>query len=508
MNKWRPSYRGFLFGLVVLAACGRTLFAEPQAPLNEDDWFVVKMQDKKCGYMHGTTRTVGKEVHTQSVMMFEIARGPAKVKITVDQKYLETLDGKPLGFVQTMNLGQMPITVRGTVKGKKIVLSTTQGQATNEVTHDFDPEIKFAWGLRLEEKRHGIKEGTTFSAKTYEPSLKPDGPIEIKVKIHEKGPVNVLGKKLNLWRTTATMNLATPIVSESWMDDEARPIVSSFDLGVVKVMVYQSTREEALADSDVAPEMFMTTLINAKGEVPKGAKALKLRLTLPGDGGLKMPDIPNTSMQSYERVNDQEGILTIKRLDWKAIRRIKSDSNASSASMKEYLRASTMLDVRDARIKRLAKRGAGRADTPAKKADSLRKFVTEYISDKNMNIGFATASEVARNKAGDCSEHGVLLAALARAAGLPARGVSGIVAVPDGAMGLTDGKAFGYHMWTQVNIGGEWVDIDAALRETDCNPTHIALSLMPLNDEGMAGSITSLLPLIGRLQIEVISADK
>ena len=506
MNQLRGRTKRRLFVLILAIAPTGTLLAGPPVSLNEDDWFVVKMQDKKCGYMHATTRTAGKEVHTQSMMTLEIARGPSKVKITVDQKYRETQDGQPLGFVQTMNLGQIPVTVRGTVKGNKIELVTTQGDAKQRATHDFDPEIKFAWGLRLEEQRHGIKKGTTFSAKTYESSLKTDGPIEIEVKIHDKEPVDVLGKSRVLWRTTATMKLATPIVSESWMDDEARPIVSSVDLGVVKVTVFQATRDEALAESDVFPEIFMSTLINVKEKIPSGAKSLKMRLTLPEGSGMKMPSIPDTNMQTFKRVSDYEGLLTVRRLDWKAIRRIKS--NTPPPAMKEFLRASTMVDIDDGRIKRLAKRGSRGADTPAKKADSLRKFVTEYISDKNLNIGFATASEVARNKAGDCSEHGVFLAALARAVGLPARGVSGLVCVPDGALGQTDGSAFGYHMWTQVNIAGKWVDIDAAMRQTDCDPTHIALSLMSLNDEGMAGDITAMLPLFGRLQIEIVSVEK
>ena len=84
---------------------------------------------------------------------------------------------------------------------------------------------------------------------------------------------------------------------------------------------------------------------------------------------------------------------------------------------------------------------------------------------------------------------------------LPARVAIGLVY-------MESQQAFGYHMWTQVNIAGQWVDIDAALNQTDCEPNHIALALMPLNDEGMIDSITALLPLIGRLNIEVLDVKK
>ena len=41
----------------------------------------------------------------------------------------------------------------------------------------------------------------------------------------------------------------------------------------------------------------------------------------------------------------------------------------------------------------------------------------------------ATAAEVARSREGDCTEHAVLLAALARARGIPARVAMGLVYV-------------------------------------------------------------------------------
>ena len=41
-------------------------------------------------------------------------------------------------------------------------------------------------------------------------------------------------------------------------------------------------------------------------------------------------------------------------------------------------------------------------------AKKLTRFVYGYVSAKNYGVGFATASEVARNKEGDCSEHPVL----------------------------------------------------------------------------------------------------
>src|SRR5690606_5928862 len=97
-----------------------------------------------------------------------------------------------------------------------------------------------------------------------------------------------------------------------------------------------------------------------------------------------------------------------------------------------------------------------------RKAETLREFVYGYIEKKNLGVGFATASEVARTASGDCTEHGVLLAAMLRAGGVPSRVVAGLLYV-DEFEGATE--TFGYHMWTQalVDINGtaSWIDVDA-----------------------------------------------
>lgn len=479
--------------------------AEVKYPAGEEEWYVVKMQDAKCGYMTAKSDRVGDEIHTKVRMSFEIARAEARVKITMDQSYRETLGGRPLALDYEATMGQMPIRYEGVVRDRRLTLTTSQAGSSRKETIDFDPDIKFAWGQLLEQRKRGLNIGTEFTIKTYEPSLKTDGPVSMTFKVLGKDRIDLDGKKQEAYRVTATMQFqGMPIVTESWVDEDSTPLLTTLDMGIAKVTVIRATKEEALKGG-APPELFFSTFVPVEKRIDPQAREVTLRLRLPPNDSRKLPELPNTGMQTFRRVNDHEGLLTIRRIDWKKIG--KASEGAPSASMREYLRSSTMLDLEDGRIKKLARRAVRGAKSPADKADALRKFVTDYVEDKSLDVGFASASEVARNKSGDCSEHGVLLAALARAAGLPARGVSGIVQIPEGyAEGHT--AAFGYHMWAQVNIGGQWVDIDAALRQTDCDPTHVALSLLPLNDEGILDSIATMLPLLGRLQIEVVDVKK
>lgn len=519
-----------LTAVVILLAAGQArLVASPPAPPEfEEAWFVVAMRDSStgnyqpCGHMHGVLKRVGEEAHSNVTTRLEIKRGGTAMVITMEQSSRETLDGKPLGFRNVQSLGTDPQTIAGTIKGGKVTLVEEQYGAEKKGVYPFDPEIKFAWGQTLMQRARGLEPGTTFTLKTYEPSLRKDGPLELAFKVHGPESVDVLGKKQKLHRVTTSMKLDSipipggapagggqqppggglQIDSDIWVDDDANPVITTVDLGFMQLKMYKTTKEDAL-QRGAPPEMFLDTLVRVKKKIGPEAKSVKLRLRMKEGVKAEMPTLPNTSAQSFERVNEREAVVTIRRVDWEKFRKVK-DNAPDTEELRPFLSASSVCDAKDAKIRRLARKAVRGCKTPADKADALRKFVTDYITDKNMDVGFATASEVARRRSGDCSEHGVLLAALARAAGLPARGVSGIVEIPPGSLMAQGENAFGYHMWAQVYIGGQWVDLDAALRQTECDATRIAVSLMPLGEEGLMNSVVALIPLLGQLEIEVL----
>lgn len=87
---------------------------------------------------------------------------------------------------------------------------------------------------------------------------------------------------------------------------------------------------------------------------------------------------------------------------------------------------------------------------------ALRRLADQAIPDKTLARGWDLASRVASSGSGDCSEHAVLLTALARAAGRPARVALGLLLVQQ-AGGV---YAFG-HAWSELYHAGRWVPVDA-----------------------------------------------
>jgi len=264
-----------------------------------------------------------------------------------------------------------------------------------------------------------------------------------------------------------------------------------------ETVMTRATKAEALAEFS-APEFFMPTTIPARKPIDR-AKAEQIEYVLRlknGDGSL--PPIPTTGMQTPTRLEDGSVKLVVSRMNHDALAKVTTPIDAKKYA--DYLGANPMINADDAEVKKMAAKARGTATTPYAIADNLRRYVSDVIEDKNLDVGFASASEVCRNKQGDCSEHGVLLAALGRACGIPSRVVVGVVYVP--VFGGSE-NIFGFHMWTQFLIGDQWVDFDAAQNETDCNATHIAFSVASLQDAGLGQLVFGLMNVIGNLDIEI-----
>jgi len=98
--------------------------------------------------------------------------------------------------------------------------------------------------------------------------------------------------------------------------------------------------------------------------------------------------------------------------------------------------------------------------------------------------GHYSASAAWRRRAGDCTEDAVLLAALARAAGIPALVASGMVYTRERYHQASD--AFIPHSWVVAYLDGEWRSVDMTLGALDS--THVALTLGEGDAQSVAGS--------------------
>ena len=122
------------------------------------------------------------------------------------------------------------------------------------------------------------------------------------------------------------------------------------------------------------------------------------------------------------------------------------------------------------------------------------RYVFEKLDKKN-TATFSSALETLNAGFGDCGEHAVLLAALLRASGIPARVVLGMVYV-----GRKSG--YYYHAWVMA-FTGEWVFADPAF-----GIFPAATERIPLIIDDTGESSVDIVTLIGRLKIEHVKGKQ
>ncbi len=241
--------------------------------------------------------------------------------------------------------------------------------------------------------------------------------------------------------------------------------------------------EEVAKRIEASSDLFVFGMAAIDKPIGDPTKVRRLVMHVDGEGAGKLVDGPGQSLARDAKLG--EVTLTLGAdagIDEKAT------AEETKASLEETVRCPSSLP----QVKALAAQAVADAKTPREKVARLLHFVSEYVTDE-LHPQASSVPEIIASKRGDCSEHALLFAALARSAGIPAREVSGLVYMGD------DVKAFGGHAWDEVVLDGRWVPVDPTWDETEINATHITLDRKGKSQ----GSIATL----GRLQFRLVTED-
>jgi len=156
-----------------------------------------------------------------------------------------------------------------------------------------------------------------------------------------------------------------------------------------------------------------------------------------------------------------------------------------------YLAATPLIQSDHPRIRRQAAAIVDETDPPLVRVRKLVGWVHANLDNRPV-VSVPNALEVLERRMGDCNEHAVLLAALARAAGIPTRVEAGVVYLRG---------SFFYHAWNAVYLG-RWVTVDALMDQIPADVTHLRLV-----GGDSAGQI-DLMGMIGRIGLEVLEAGR
>lgn len=266
--------------------------------------------------------------------------------------------------------------------------------------------------------------------------------------------------------------------ARAWLDAQGRVLREEGALGFE---LRREPEELALVGLDAAAPVDLTvaTRIPLHGEIadPRGREKLTLRV-----GGKAADRIPDDPPRQVRRGT----ALDIVR---EAAPGPSGDAKPDDGVARE-LAPSPFVESNDPQIIATAREIVGDATDPTERARRLLAWVHGEMTQAP-SLTLPSAREVLRTKRGDCNEHAVLLVALARAAGIPARVVAGTVYLEDG---------FYYHAWAELWLG-RWVSADAVFDQMPADATHVKLLVGGPEEHVRLGEV------VGRLTFAAVEED-
>jgi len=508
MRVWQIFATGLVFAVLAADCETKTNAALKKPPLLEKEYFAVFMQGKKVGYAVQSRRVTAAKVTTTEKVSMTISRLNIPVSMTVTETSIETPDGRPLGFEAVQQFSVMTMKVVGEVNepGKMDVTVMSMG-AERKSTLQWPKDAVMAEGLRLLELKKGVKEGMSYTAKVFSPSMQQA--VDTQIRIGPKRNVDLLGRVVALREvvTTVTMPGAGEVVSTSYVDDNLRLQKNVMPVMGMQIEMVACAKEFALGENDVLELVNKMFVASPKPLDVRSAKSISYHLVPTGDANdLKIPSGDN---QSVRPDKDDGLIVTVEPTAAPA--GVRFPYKGRNKAILEAMKPTRFLQSDNEQIIKLAQRAVGDTKDAAEAVRRIEAFVADYIENKSLSVGYASATEVATSRQGDCTEHAVLAAAMCRAVGIPAQVIAGVAYVKDFA-GL---QGFGGHMWVQAYIGGDpavqepgkWVGLDAAFKGAGLggyDAGHIALAA----GEGAPEEFFGVATVLGRFKIDKVTVVK
>jgi Transglutaminase-like superfamily len=490
------------WGVVVLSLLGAADVACPRALADSESWDAIYLAGSKVGYMRIRVIPVkepGKdgERKLRNVLVdfvLSLKRGNDTSPTEIQYGTIETPEGQVLRLDTRMLASTQIIQVHGDVINGKMLLKIENGKQKQELSIPWPSDTYGPYGAELSLSRNPIKPGEVRKVKTYVPAVNKIVEATLTAKALE--PVALGGSanrdllRIEQEVTYLDGKKAPEMKSTLWID-EGGQILKTFTDDGGGMTTYRTTREAAMRDSPKADQITANLIkIPRKINNAENTRDVIYKVTLTNIE-------PSECFPTDRRQTLQPGASPMTALLQVKTAGPEVGGPGPESVDPEFLRPNPLITSNDQGVMALARLAVGTKTDPWAKAQAITEWVAKSITDKNFETAFAPADEVARTRAGDCTEHGVLTAAMCRAEGIPARVVTGLVYVPNQ-------NGFGFHMWNEVYVNRRWVAVDSAFKQTQVDAAHIKLSDSSLDGVAPFESMLPVTRVMGKLKIEAV----
>jgi len=473
---------GFFFMLGVRLDWGAFFSKAPIADIPEstgqiraqDTWMRIGLNNQKIGYAHSvlSKNKTGFSLNETLFMKIDILGAPQELQMETSADLAPDLSISRFNF--TLRSARFDFKAAGKrIPGPKMHLSMTIAGNTREMTIDLEKPPYLTAGILYAAARDArLKTGKQFAYPIFDPSTMQMQTLHIKVKGREA--INVMGKQINTRKLVFDFKGAE---QTAWLSPDGEVVREE---GLFGMTIEKVSREQAMAGLDIDPGQDLTELaavtVDQNLENPRSLSNLVVAVR-----GIEFDNLDLTGGRQTLSGNRLR-ITTEDMADGGGEKAAFSTQPFAAA-----LTAGPFIQSDHPKIKKLAEKLTNGIDTPLEKAERLVAWVYENI-EKRPVLSVPDALSTLKTRRGDCNEHAMLLAALARAAGMPAEIEAGLV--------YLNGR-FYYHAWNRLYIG-QWITADAVFGQIPADATHIRLV------HGAPEKQLDLMAVIDRIQLEIV----
>ena len=437
-----------------------------------EEWWGVFYRGEKIGFASQviTPRTKGYKLQDRSMMNLNMLGTIQPTMTALDMDANE--DWILERFAFELRSKEIRFSARGQMNGTKLQLTVDSGghQSSRELTLRQAPYLLAA--LKPYVVTQQLETGKKFLFSTFDPSTLSEQVTTVVIEGREQ--LHIADRTEPAVRLRQSFRGISVI---SWVDGQGRTLKEESPAGFSIVRQEMSTAKNLPARS-VSLDLIAQTAVPVATKItdPQTQRTLQLKL-----GGVNLANFRlNGGRQKL--LQDQ---LEIRLEDLNQLSPPKIP--VRDPRLASYLQPTPFLQTDHPKIQALVAQILNGERDGYRAAIKIKDWVYKEIA-KQPTVSIPNALEVLQTRTGDCNEHTVLFNTLARAAGIPAKTVVGVVYLRG---------AFYYHAWSEVWLG-DWVSLDSVLNQFPADVTHVKFL------EGEIDRQIEILQLIGNLKIEVL----
>ncbi len=466
--------------------------------LPQDDWFSLQLMGTKIGYAHislenseyATQHAI--RVDTDTVM--KLNRGGTAIRLESRRIAYFGADLLPRYFSLSSNESGAEKRVEGVVKDGVVHIKTFLAGVHSRSEEPFPRGTIFEQMISYFLLKEGMYIGAEYQLSVF--NLELLSAVQTQVKVLRKETIQYAGNPKSVYMVEYTMNIMGGLTTTAWISGEGTTYRIEFGLKGVPIELTKSNMETALGPAgDV--DVILTTKLLAKGKQPTfNATRLKVELRL-SNGALNDAIVTDNRQNLITATeNGRTGVLEVAmlNLDVERAPSLPLDLSGLDSEVAQFLKPSVYIQADHPAIATKAREILNGETNSWKAAANLCRWVHQSIWNKNLNTGFGSSLQTLESLEGDCTEHTVLMIALARAVGIPARICAGIVFQHD---------AFYYHFWPEVYVG-MWVAMEPTLGQLQADASHIQLAGSTFESDSMFEFGEGVIRTLNQLEIDVL----